>query len=517
MTQPARLDLLETDAPAILGGPAPDPDAPEPSCFRDLNLDQVVAAIVAGRDEYDLVPLFRTALREVADVEHRHEVFRDLERGTLRADVEAFAEAMRETRRFLHLTRAQHFKQEVERWFLDAAEVYCAAVRTLAAALDAADLRSDGFLGLRDYLAAYTRSAGFVTLAADRERVREGLDRVRYTVRIKGARVTVGLFADEPDYSAEVERTFERFRRGAVETRLAMAGDPGSMSHVEAWIAERVALLHPAAFRALDAFCKEHAGFVDAGLARFDREVQFYLAYLDHMDALAGTGAVFSYPSVGGRGEILAEDACDLALAGKLAHTGKRVVRNGFSLRPPERILVVTGPNQGGKTTFARAFGQLHQLAALGVPVPARRASLVLPDRVLTHFERQEDISTLRGKLDDELVRMREILEHATAGSVLVVNEIFASTTLEDAVQLGTNVLRRVIDLGCAAVFVTFVDELTTVGPETVSMVAAVDPRDPAVRTFEILRRPSDGRAYALAIAEKYGLSQASLARRLEP
>ena len=528
MSQPDRLDpetrpdvrvVAQATRPftSILGHDAivPADDTTEPDCFHDLNLDQAIAAIVSGRGEYNLVPFFRTPLDDPAAIRFRHDVFRDLQRGELRQQLEAFAEEMRQTRRYLNLARVQHFKYEKERWFLDAAQVYHRAANAFADALAGSELVSDGFLGLHAYLDQYVASESFAGLATDEHRVRSGLDAIRYSLRIKDTRITVGRYEGEPDYSDEVERTFERFRQGAVESHLVRVPDPGSMDHVEAQIVQIVARLNPDEFRALDMFCSKHAGFPDGPILRFEREAQFYLAYLAHMDSLKGTGASFCLPEIGECGDMSVEEAFDIALAGKLVERNEPIVRNSFSLRSPERIIVVSGPNQGGKTTFSRMFGQLNSLAALGLPVPASRASLGLPDRVFTHFERQEDISTLRGKLDDELFRIKEILEQATDKSVLVVNEIFASTTLDDAITLGTNVMRQVVELGCVALFVTFVDELATFGPQIVSMVATVDPNDPARRTFRIVRKPADGRAYALAIAEKYGLTYDQLRSRV--
>jgi DNA mismatch repair protein MutS len=516
-TETNRLDPAAGEFRSILFIEETDPEGVrEPPFFADLNLDQLIAAILGGRDEYELKPFFHTPLRDVRAVEYRHEVFRDLEQDDVRGAVCAFGGAMRRTRQYLTLAGKQRFQYEKERWFLDAAAVYCGSVLELRNALGELELGSQGLRALRSHLLAYANSEDFTSASSDLRRVRDGLARVRYSLRIKGARVTVSAYRDERDYSIQVEETFARFRQGAVEDHLVELPDSGSMDHVEARIAQLVARLYPQEFRALAEFCTHHSDFVDPLMARFDREVQAYLAYLEFTDQLAANDLPFCYPSVSAHSkDVSAQEGFDLALAAKLASEGRTVVYNTFALQGSERILVVTGPNQGGKTTFARMFGQLHYLAALGVPVPARSAQLFLADRLFTHFEKEEDISTLRGKLDDELVRLREILERTTSDSVVILNEIFSSTTLADAVDLGALVLKRVVELGCLAVCVTFVDELASLGEATVSMVATVARDDPSVRTFEIVRRPADGRAYAWALGEKYGLSYERLRSRI--
>ena len=385
---------------------------------------------------------------------------------------------------------------------------YCDAARSLGARLEALTLGSRALLALRGHLLEYAASQQFTEFAEGTRAAAQALAEIEYSVLIDAGTVVVDGQGREPDLGVEVLETFARFRQGAVESHLIEIADSPPMNHVEAQIAELVAEQHPDAFRMLGDHVSRHRDFVEPTIARFDREVQFLLAYLDMIGPLRAAGLPFCYPQVSVRSrEVDVDGTFDLALALALEAPGATVVPNELRLEGPERVLVVSGPNNGGKTTFARTFGQLHHLAALGLPVPGTNARLPLADRIFTHFERVEALETLRGRLDDELVRVRAILEGATSRSVIVMNESFGSTTLDDARIVGRAVLGRILSAGSSCVYVTFIEELASLSEATVSMVSEIAPDDAATRTFKVVRAPADGLAHAWAIAEKYGLT----------
>lgn len=490
-------------------------EEPEP-CLKDLNLDQVIDAITAGKQAYHLKPFFYTPLHDIEAIRYRQEVMRDFDEDpALTAHLKSFADQMVIVRRYLSLVENLEFPHHKRGWFLEAALLYSTAVRRLMQDLEQSALRSRGLIAFRDFLHACVYSETFRTFAEEAQDVKRRLSELKYCIIIQPGRFKVKMYEGEPDYSVEVERTFEKFQQHAVKEYRFDPDRSSGMNHVEAQILEFVSRLYPEPFAALDRFCESHAGFVDETIQTFDREIQFYIAYLDFIADMRRRGLPFCYPAVTAGREVYVRDGFDLALAHALRNTSNPVVCNDFFLQGPERIIVVTGPNQGGKTTFARMFGQLHYLAGLGLLVPAREARLALFDHIFTHFEREEDISNLRGKLEDDLIRIHDILQHATSESIVVLNEVFASTTVKDAILLSKAIMERLMELDLLCVWVTFLDELSSLNEKTVSMVSTVLEEDPTQRTFKIIRKPADGLAYAISLARKHGLTYEQIKERM--
>lgn len=491
-----------------------------PPCFKDLNLDQVVDAITADRHEYDLEPFFYTPLDDLDAIVYRQEVMRDLLAPGLLGDMQTFAAGMRAVRRLLVPEERLYYPRQQQRSFVEGVRVYCDTLRQLAQALAASPFESRGLRGLMAYLGRYLASERFLGLERDTRNLLDGLGAITYSMLIKGNQIRVQRYEPTEDISTAINRTFARFRQGDVRDYHAKFNEWPGMNHVEAAVLDIVAQLYPEVFAEQADFCGKHAEFLDETLAAFDREVQFYLACLAYIRPLADAGMRFCIPRVRADGKaVFAHDAFDLALAGRLHRNGHplEVVCNDFELSGQERILVVSGPNQGGKTTFARLFGQLHHLACIGCLVPAESAELFLFDRLFTLFEKQERPGDLRGKLQDDLLRAREILDGASGRSLVLINEIFSSTTASDAAFLGQKILGRLIELDALCVCVTFIYELTRMGDSVVSMMSCVDPDDPSRRTFKVLRKPADRLSYALSIARKHRLTYDSVKERIRP
>ncbi len=506
---PFRSILFADSDPALPAEPPP--------FFADLNLGKIVDSITGGWKDYNLAPFYYLPLKDLDAIAYRQEVMRDITDTGLMKSLNDFTNQMRTLRQYQdEAKKVEFYDYAKERRLLSAAEVYVRAVESLHDRLRAAALKSRGLRGFNDYLTEYVNSRPFHILRSESRKLISDLSSVRYGVLLDNGRVTVRPFSNEIDYSAAVEATFEKFRREETGKYWLESARWDGMNHIEAQIHDRVALMYPEIFGALNKFSSTHADFVDETISRFDREIQFYIAYLTFLEKFRPAGLSFCQPRVSSASkEVSTREAFDLALADKLVSEGSIVVPNDFFLADRERVFVVSGPNQGGKTTFARMFGQMHYLASLGCHVPGKEARLFLFDRLFTHFEKEEDITNLRGKLQDDLVRIHQILENATSSSLLIMNEMFSSTTLKDAVYLSRKIMSRISSLDVLGVWVTFLDELALFNEKTISVVSRVDPKNPAVRTFKVERRPPDGLAYALAIAQKHRVTYELIKERI--
>ena len=230
---------LLTAEPAESGEPAGQTEPAEPAddeIITDLRLDQVIEAVAGRQEERQLVAGLLS--RQVGDIDtltYRHEVFRDLEDAVLFEAATTFAGHMSQVRAHIDQLAKMKSAQQREGWFLDAAVIYCdAAGPRCHPGLPAPRLaRSAGIPRLPRGLPRLRRSSpGSLSDTADRK---NDLARIMYQVRVKGLRVEVSRYDGEPDYSAEIEKTFERFQQGAVKDyRVAYRGWPG-MNHVGAY------------------------------------------------------------------------------------------------------------------------------------------------------------------------------------------------------------------------------------------------------------------------------------------
>jgi hypothetical protein len=495
-------------------------NAKQPDCFHDLNLDQIIDPILRSSREYHLEDFFYASLQDRSLIAYRQDIFKELS-SSLYSSLADFSHTvyridqnMESLRKEISVPKSGEKDYLLCGKMLHYAEQYCSSILALEDDLQHRSLHSAGMLAFKAYLKQYSSSAKFIALKKASESLRSEFSGLQYCMLMKGGTIKVRKYEGQPDLSSQVLDLFKKFDQGSCQDYRHTFNENPTAEHVETAILSMLSRIFREPFQELDMFYEQFSCFCDKTLSKFSREFQFYASWINYIQPFQKAGIVFCCPAVTDSiNEIYTIGGCDLALAAKI---GRNTVNNDFQFQTGERIFVITGPNQGGKTTFARMFGQIHYLASLGLTVPAKKASLFLFDQILTHFEREEDPSSHNGKLQDDLIRLHEIEDKATERSLIIINEIFSSTTLTDALSLGTRMMDFFAELGAPCAVVTFLDELAMHGPETVSLMSTLLSNDPPERSFHIVRRPPDGLAYAMYIAHQHGLTYEQLSRRLE-
>jgi DNA mismatch repair ATPase MutS len=187
-------------------------------------------------------------------------------------------------------------------------------------------------------------------------------------------------------------------------------------------------------------------------------ELGFYLGCLNLRDRLVAKGLPVCYPvpaamrsdRFDARG--LYDASLALTLDGPV--TGNDVAAGG------RQLIMITGANQGGKSTFLRAVGQAQLMLQAGMFAPARQLSGSACSGIFTHYKREEDATMERGKLDEELDRMSAIADWIAPGGLLLCNESFASTNEREGSQLAREIIRALTEAGIRIVFVTHLYDL---------------------------------------------------------
>ena len=187
-------------------------------------------------------------------------------------------------------------------------------------------------------------------------------------------------------------------------------------------------------------------------------EMAFYVGCLNLHDHLAKKGEPMCFPLPVGPGERRERfkglyDVC-LALSMK-----QRVVGNEVEADDKD-LVIITGANQGGKSTFLRSLGLAQLMMQCGMFAPAESFCANICDGLFTHYKREEDVTMSSGKLDEELSRMNDIVDHVRANSLLLFNESFAATNEREGSEIARQIICALLEKRIKVFFVTHLYEL---------------------------------------------------------
>lgn len=493
---------------SILDLEQPKTNASRSGFFWDLNLNQIIDCIQQQSPQYNIAELYYRFPADETCVEYRRKIYGEVKQAEVYECLRAFSEGMRRAAASEGHKEAAKTELQRKAWHVNAAHSYCTAVSGLQEALSGRELCSEGLRRLSEYLDNYTGQQTFQKCREEAASIQRTMEELHLILEIEDNRIVImqgrrnGSYAKKLGCGENVK---------IPSPFLGMRG----MSPLEEAIFDAFRRKNPELFDRIEDFAQRYPSYQEDVVMRLEEEIQYYLAFFLFEEKMKEQGFAFCAPdSVSDRG-MRAEGLYDLALACANCARGRFVVSNDFHYREGERFFVVGGPNQGGKTTFARSLGQLVYFAGMGLDVPAVRANVPYFAALMTHFSAEESLGSGKGKLKEELVRLAPMMEERAESAFVIINELFTTAAHYDGCIMGRRVLNHFIEKGCMGVFVTHLKELGKSVEGVAELTAMLDGSRERKRTYKISREQMQDVGYAEDIVNKYGLTYSELQRRL--
>src|ERR1700722_15546002 len=219
-------------------------------------------------------------------------------------------------------------------------------------------------------------------------------------------------------------------------------------------------------------------------------------------------------PEFSDASELRLDAARHPALENKLRKEGRAVVPMTLALGGEERVLVISGPNTGGKTVALKTTGIAALSAQSGIPVAAQAAVLPFFDRVLVDIGDEQSIAADLSTFSAHMLNLKAMLEAATPESLVLVDEMGTGTAPEEGAALAVALLDEFRAKKCIVLATTHHDRLKTYASTTPGVVnAAVEFDDVKLRPTYRLMVGVPGGSSGIAIARRLGIAEPIIAR----
>ncbi len=542
--------------------------------FHDLGMDTVCDSVAKTGPEREMIRRIMSSMTADAKVtKYRCDVFQDIFNNPDLCD--SLLKLLEKVNFIKDYGMRHNFDEKAGMWDLmhrlDEVNDYILCVENIYSCLSKYELRSDGLIGLKEFVNNTFHEDGYAALKADIEALNIKASQIKsvtlgVNLNQRFEAESIGLvsinnrafsksniltnFIEKIGNSDELsdgnewdenyryhvmnpsECTSKGFSVGKMAQIKAMMGNPimgMAMSHIAGSdissdiprYMDKIVdhMLHNTVNYLRDILSK-HLSISIRDITGLIPELVYYVRWASFIKDMKMKGRRFFKATVVDEGErqfASGTGIYNVKLALSHFEDGEKIVTNNFSFDTERRAFILTGANRGGKTTFTQAVGQMYVLAQGGIYIPGAGFKFTPVDCIYTHFPADEDKTMDLGRLGEECSRFRDMFLMCTEKSLVLLNETFSTTSFDEGYYIARDAIRAILDKHITAIYNTHmhklaydIDEINAQSESDKAVSLVVESVDGEC-TYQVKEAPPQGQSFAEIIAKRYGVTYDSL------